>query len=103
MLWVRRLRLFSQPSQSARRIRARLHDTTSFDFLVTNPQDGEVPGIFNVITTLARYVPIFFGGMLIIESTILLKGVRWYHRLAVAAIGILVLYLGIRMLMHDSN
>jgi hypothetical protein len=60
-------------------------------------------GMFDVITTIARYIPIFFGGMLIIESTILLKGARWYHRVAVAVVGILVLYLGIRRLMHHSN
>jgi hypothetical protein len=59
--------------------------------------------MFDVITIIARYIPIFFGGMLIIESTILLKGARWYHRLAVAALGILILYLGIHMLMHHSN
>jgi hypothetical protein len=62
-----------------------------------------ISNVLNVITTIARYVPIFLGGMLIIESTILLKGARWYHRLAVAALGILVLYLGIHRLMLHSN
>jgi hypothetical protein len=55
------------------------------------------------MTGIVRYVPIFFGGMLIIESPILLKGARWYHRLAVAALGILILYLGIHRPMHDSK
>ena len=49
-----------------------------------------------------KCLPILVGAMLIVDAVIRRpkEGVWWYHRLIVAALGVMTIYFGVHGLMH---